>query len=100
MLYGGWTPLEWLVAAEREFLLFAACFFLVGALDELGMDLAWLWLRLTGRAGTPRIDRAAFEGQPLTGRVALLLPAWREDALIATTIAHALAAWPQRELRI
>ncbi len=100
MLIGAWTPLEWLVAAEREFLLFAACFFLVGALDELAMDFVWFWLRLTGRTRAPSIERSFHEGRPLEGPVAVLIPAWREEWVIATTIAHALAAWPQRELRI
>jgi adsorption protein B len=55
MLQEAWTPLEWLALVERELLLFAAVFFLIGALDEFAIDLAWFWLRLTGRArATPR----------------------------------------------
>ena len=45
---GHWTPLEWLALVEYELLLFAAVFFLIGALDELAMDGLWAWLRLTG----------------------------------------------------
>ena len=33
-------------------------------------------------------------------RAAVLIPAWQEAAIIEFTIAHALAAWPQAELRI
>ena len=41
MLLGQWTPLEWLALVEYELLLFAAVFFLIGALDELAVDSAW-----------------------------------------------------------
>ena len=50
------TAGDWLVLARHELLLFAATFFLIGALDELGLDAAYVWLRLTGRARTPRIS--------------------------------------------
>ena len=100
MLQEAWTPLEWLALAERELLLFAAVFFLIGALDELAMDCAWFWLRITGRGRTARIERADHVGRPLAGRAALLIPAWHEDRLIGDTIAHALAAWPQDALRV
>ena len=95
-----WTPLEWLALVERELLLFAAAFFLIGAIDEIAVDLAWVWLRLTGRARTAQIDRAQQEGRQLQGRAAVLIPAWHEDSVIAATIAHALVAWSQDGLRI
>ena len=57
MVLGQWTQLEWLALVEHELLLFAAVFFLIGALDELAMDAAWLWLKLTGRAKSGRIAR-------------------------------------------
>jgi adsorption protein B len=100
MLQEAWTPLEWLALVERELLLFAAVFFLIGALDELAIDIAWFWLRLTGRSRTTRIDRMEHFGRPLAGRAALLIPAWREESVIGDTIAHALVAWPQADLRI
>jgi adsorption protein B len=100
MLQEAWTPLEWLALVERELLLFAAVFFLIGALDEFAMDLAWFWLRLTGRARTMRIDRGSHIGRPLAGHAALVIPAWREESVIGDTIAHALVAWPQDALRI
>ena len=31
---------------ERELLAFAAFWFVIGLIDEVGLDLAWLWLRL------------------------------------------------------
>jgi len=97
---GYWTPLEWLALAERELLLFAGVFFLIGAVDELAIDVGWLWLKLTGRARTPRIDRGQAQGRPLTGPAAVLIAAWQESHIIEYTVAHALAAWPQAGLRL
>lgn len=88
-----------LAACERELLIFAAFWFVIGLADELAVDLAWLWLRLTGRAGTRRLP-AGFGEDPLSGPIAVLIPAYREAGVIATTMAHALRAWPQRELRL
>lgn len=91
---------EWLVLARDELLLFAATFFLIGSLDEFALDLTYLWLRLTGRARTPRIDGATLAARPLSGRCAVFIPAWQEQEVIAATIRHALAVWPQEDLRI
>lgn len=100
MLLGQWTPLEWLALVEHELLLFAAVFFLIGALDELAMDGVWAWLKLAGRARSWRIARGEARERPLAGPAAVLIPAWHEAGIIEFTIAHALAAWPQQELRI
>lgn len=97
---GAYTGLEWLALAERELLLFAGVFFILGALDEFGVDLVWFWLKLTGRARTHRINRADMQGQPLSGNAAVLIPAWREAAVIGATVSHALAAWAHPELRL
>jgi len=93
------APLEWLALVEHELLLFAGVFFLIGALDELAVDLGWVWLKLTGRARTQRVDRAEIRTRPLAGPAALLLPAWQEADVIEFTIAHALSVWRQNELR-
>ncbi|KPL69606.1 hypothetical protein SZ64_16810 [Erythrobacter sp. SG61-1L] len=99
-MLGGSSLLQWLALAEHELLLFAGCFFLLGALDEIGIDAAWLWFRLTGRARTERIDRQRETGRPLAGPVAVLIPTWREAEVIGATISHALAVWPQEELTL
>jgi adsorption protein B len=97
---GQLTPLSWLALVEHELLLFSAVFFLIGALDELAVDLVWVWLRMTGRARSWRIDRHEECVRALAGPAAVLIPAWREEQVITLTVAHALAAWPQRELRL
>ena len=88
-----------LAACERELLIFAAFWFVVGLADELAIDLTWLWLRLNGCASTRKLPQG-YGRDPLTGPIAVLIPAYREAGVIATTMAHALQAWPQRELRL
>lgn len=39
--------IKFLQLVEQELLLFAAFWFLVGAIDDISVDLCWLWLKLT-----------------------------------------------------
>jgi adsorption protein B len=84
---------------EHELLVFAAFWFVVGAIDELAVDCGWVWLRLTGRARDGRAPRRAETG-PLSGPVAVLVPAWHEAEVIAAMVRHTLTAWPQRNLML
>ena len=84
---------------EHELLLFAAFWFVLGLVDELAVDLAWFWLKLTGRARTGRLA-AGTAGAPLSGEIAVFIPAWQEAQVIAVTVSHMLAAWPQAGLRL
>jgi len=97
---GDWSLLEWLALIEHELLLFAGFFFLIGALDELAIDLTWIWLRLSGKARSWRINRSEGRSTPLAGQVAVMIPAWLEHGVITATIAYTLRAWPQEALRI
>lgn len=97
---GGYTVFEWIALGGYELLLFAAIFFLIGAVDDIAVDIAWLWLRLTGKARTSIIDRQEARNAALLGQAVVMIPAWREAEVIGATIRHALAAWPQPDLRI
>ncbi|WP_284124558.1 glycosyl transferase family protein [Parerythrobacter aestuarii] len=99
MYLAGFSAGEWLLLIQHELLLFAGLFFLIGALDELAIDLVWLWLWLRGRAQSAQIDPSR-NALPLKGPVAVLVPAWDEEKVIATTIGHALEAWPQEGLTL
>ena len=68
------AALHGLQLVEHELMLFALFWFIVGAVDELAIDLVWLWLRLTGRARTPRLAKSPGSA-PLQGRIALFVPA-------------------------
>lgn len=87
-----------LVPLERELLIFAAFWFVIGLLDEFAVDLVWLLLRITGRARTPVLPHG-FASDELSGGIAVFVPAFREAGVIATTIAHMAQAWPQKAAR-
>lgn len=91
--------IELLVLLKHELLAFAAFWFCVGLADEFALDIAWLWLRLTGRAGTARLP-VGYGAEALSGRTAVFIPAYREASVIGATISHMLAVWPQRDLTI
>jgi adsorption protein B len=95
--FGLW---HWLVLLEHELFLFAAITFVIGALDDGAIDCVWLWLRLTGKGSTAIVDAQILAVEPLGGRAAVLIPAWQEHQVIAATIEHALAAWPQGEMML
>ncbi len=96
----GWQVLlQWLMLFEHELLAFAAFWFCVGLFDEFAVDLAWFWLRLSGRAKTLRLP-VGYGAEPLSGRSAVLIPAYQEAPVIGATISHMLSVWPQRELTI
>lgn len=91
---------QWMALLQRELLLFAGVFFLIGALDDLAVDGVWLWLRLTGRGVTQQRSRLALQHRSLAGPVAVLIPAWQEAAVIGQTVRHLLDTWPQPRLRL
>lgn len=93
-----YSALEWLGRAEHELLLFAAIWFAVGILDELGIDLLWLWLRLSGRVHTGKAPADC--NAPLRGIAAVLVPAWQEASVVGAMLTHTLRSWPQAELRV
>jgi bacteriophage N4 adsorption protein B len=91
--------LRGLEVIEHELLLFALFWFVIGCIDEIAIDLTWIWLRLTGRRRTPEIGDELGRAE-LGGRMAVLFPAWHEAAIIGATIRHTLSVWRQRDLRI
>lgn len=92
-----WTFLALLGLVERELLLFAGFFFLIGAIDELLVDGIWGWMRLTGKIPRVRLKRDDVRSRQLAGQAAVFIPTWHEDKVIEHTIAHALSAWAHRE---
>lgn len=83
--------LGWLILARHELLLFAAFWLVIGAIDELAVDLRWLWLRVRGRARTGRLPEG-LAGAALNRRAAVLVAAWREAEVIGPMIAHTFVA--------
>ncbi|AWW73891.1 hypothetical protein CD351_05570 [Erythrobacter sp. KY5] len=95
-----WDLWQWLAVVQHELLLFAGVFFLIGALDDIAVDISWLWLKLTGRARTGRVNREQLQCSELSAPAAIVIPAWNEADVIADTIQHMLSVWPQRALRL
>ncbi|QYU70539.1 glycosyl transferase family protein [Leptolyngbya sp. 15MV] len=91
---------EWLVLVQHELLLFAGIFFLIGAIDELAADLAWFWLRLTGRASDRTLHGDTQATARLSGQAAIFIPAWGEAGIVGITVRHLLSVWPQPDLRL
>lgn len=91
---------ELFALVHYELLLFASVFFLVGALDELAVDCAYLWLRWRGRIGSQTMPQETPSDAPLCGPAAVFIPAWAEAAVIGATVRYALAAWAHADLRV
>ena len=104
MEFAGFSASEWLLLVQYELLLFAGLFFCLGAVDELVVDGLWLWLRFSGRAATPRLpddEETPDPGtHPLKGRAAIVIPAWKEAAVLPTTVRHMLGVWPHANLTL
>ena len=93
------TVFELLSLVQVELLLFAAVLFAIGLIDELAVDLAYVWFRLNGRAKTQTICEDVISQSTLSGIAAVFIPAWREEAVIGSTLTHALSSWRQADLR-
>lgn len=91
---------HWLALCQRELLLFAGVFFLLGALDDIAVDAIYLWQKLRGKLVSQKRDRAILAGQPLQHPAAVFLPAWSEAEVIGDTLRHLLGAWAQPGLRV
>lgn len=94
----GGIVLAGLDAVARELTLFAAVGFLVGGIDDLLIDLAWIWHRL--RHGTTRRLLRDLPHPPVAGRLAVFVPAWDEAAVIGAMIRTALARFDHPRFRL
>jgi adsorption protein B len=79
----------------RETALFAAFGFLLLGVSDLLVDLIWLGLRLFRRRPAQALPAAAYPG-----RLAILVPAWDEAAVIGRMLTHAQAAFGEAHYRL
>ncbi len=86
-------------AIARETMLFAAVGFLVGGIDDLAIDLAWGWARLTRRpiAIPATLDRYA---RTRPRRIALFVAAWDEAEVIGAMLRASLARLDHPDYRL
>lgn len=98
---GGWTLVEWLLLIERELLLFALFWFVIGLADELAMDAIWFCLRLRPGYHRPHLPYNLpmdnLSRDRLDGRLAVFIACWREADVIGRTVANMLHSWKARE---
>ena len=85
----------------RELALFAATGFLILGASDLIVDLTWIYLRLARLlAGTEPQSLEALPPPERPGRLAVLIPAWQEAAVIGPMLGHACAAWATEDVRL
>lgn len=94
----GALVLAGLDAIVRELTLFAAVGFLVGGIDDLLVDLAWVTHRL--RHGTTRRPIAQLPAPGPSGGLAVFVPAWDESLVIGAMLRTALARYADADYRI
>jgi adsorption protein B len=95
----GMRLVEYLLLIEREMLIFALFWFVLGLLDEVLVDGIWMLLRCSSQQATPRVG-AYMAAQPFHGRLAVMVAAWREADVIGTTIATMLENWRGQDVTL
>ncbi|UVO51178.1 glycosyl transferase family protein [Sphingomonas sp. SUN019] len=88
----------WIDAFAREAMLFGAVGFVIGGVDDLLVDLVYLWRRIRGAAGSLLLDDLPASSK--TGRLAVFVPAWDESAVIGAMLRTALARFAHPDYRI
>ena len=90
--------LGWMEFWQREFLLFSAIWFLIGALDDIVVDLIWgvRWLvrRLTYYRHQPPMRVAELPMPQTTAMLAVFIATWQEAGVIGSMLAQC------RQLRV
>ena len=91
---GSTAWLGWLVqGAGHELMLFASVGILLFGLDDILFDALWF--------GAGRARRDAVRGRdPVSGTVAVFVPAWREAAVLPATLTHMLRSWAGEDVRL
>lgn len=85
-------------AVLREATLFAAVGFLIGGLDDLAVDLAWVWTWRKRRRQAVPGDLRAYITPPR--RIAIFVAAWDEAAVIGAMLRSTLARLDHADYRL
>ncbi|MEO9599767.1 glycosyl transferase family protein [Parasphingorhabdus sp.] len=89
---------------QKEMLLFASLFFLIGSLDDLIFDGLWISHRLKRKLFVySRHKRATVEnlsGAAPGSRLAIFVPAWKEAPVIGAMLVRCLQQWTSSAYRI
>ncbi|WP_230771155.1 glycosyltransferase [Sphingomonas sp. Leaf4] len=86
------TAIPWIDAIVRETMLAAAIGLLIGGIDDLAVDLAYLVRALRRRWRRSRaLTLADFPVESCSARIAVLVPAWDESAVIGAMLRATIA---------
>ena len=90
--------------ALNELVLFTSMFLLAGGINDGAIDLIWIcrsgWRRLFVFSRHPRGSVATLAPPRRAGRIAILVAAWREDAVIGAMLRTALGRIAHADYRI
>lgn len=91
---GGWAAFApiFALALARELALFAGVVFLIFAMGDILLDIAWLVFR-------PSRATASVAADTKVAGLALFIPAWHEGAVIGDMLRHACSMWHQQTVR-
>ncbi len=88
---------------QRELLLFSAVWLLVGAVDDLCIDVIWIARRSYRRSAyyrsQPPLRAHELPASKEPGLLAVFVPAWGEGAVIGAMLAHCTRAWAKSNCR-
>lgn len=94
--------LNWVELAQHELLLFCGIWFLLGALDDIAIDLLWIVRRgsmaLRGQTPPRRLDMLSPPRKP--GLIAIFLPLWDEGAVTRQMLETCTDRWRGANYRI
>lgn len=95
------AAVAWIDGIARETMLFAAIGFLIGGIDDLAVDLAYVVraIRRRWRGSTVPV-MADFPTATCTGRIAVLVPAWDEAAVIGAMLRATLGRFDHPDWRL
>ena len=95
---------EFLIAVDRELIMFAVFGFMIGGSDDLAIDLIWLgraaWRQFAVYTVHDRVDTQSLAIPQAPGRLVIFIAAWREDDVISAMLSHAIRAWAGHDYRI
>ncbi|KQN81250.1 glycosyl transferase family protein [Sphingomonas sp. Leaf62] len=95
------AAIAWIDGIARETMLFAAIGFLIGGIDDLAVDLAYIVRAIRmrwRRSGVPVM--ADFPVATCCGRIAVLVPAWDEAAVIGAMLRATLGRFDHPDWRL
>lgn len=86
---------------QRELLLFGAFWLLIGAFDDLLIDLIWIVRRMYRRFAYYRevspMRATELPAPELAGPLAIFVPTWQEQAVIGQMLRHCIEAWKDKQ---